>query len=377
MDDYLLGLDPQTQLVRAKADVSQANPVATPIFQASAFRSGDPYFYTRNANPNFQDVEELFTQLDRGAGAVLYSSGMAAIDAALEQLKPGQRLVVHRLIYGCSYRFLNDYSERLGIDVEFADLSDPAARAATLAKGADMVFFETPTNPFLHAVDVRKVVAEAKAARASCLVVVDNTWATPLFQRPLELGADLAVYSCSKFFSGHSDIIMGIAVANSEELVEKIKKRRFYGGSVPDPFAAWLLRRSMQTLGVRMRAHVENTEAVSQFVGARPEVAKMYLPEVDGQQLQGYGGMLFFQMKDDASGDKADRFAAALKLFDRGTPLATVTSAVAIPYTGSHLSMTDEEKAGIGLGKDLVRLSLGIEAATDLVADLKQAFEAL
>lgn len=373
MDNPTDGLSRETLLVRAKARVSDADPVSTPIFQTGAFRSGDPYFYTRNSNPNFKDVEELFSKLDEGEGAVLLSSGMAAIAACLGLLKPGDKLAAHSLIYGCSYRFLSDHCARLGIRVEFTDLSDPASRDAALDDDTRMVFFETPTNPFLRTVDIRETARAVKAKSPGALVVVDNTWATPMYQNPLVLGADIAVYSCSKFFSGHSDLILGIAVARDSSLVEALKKHRFYAGAVPDPFAAWLLRRSLQTLELRLTRHADNTRKISEFLKGRDDVSEMFLPEVDGEQLRGYGGMLFFTLKDDPDGAKADRFAGALTLFDRGTPLATVTSAVAIPYTGSHLSMSDEEKARIGLDKSLIRLSIGVEAVEDLVSDLEKA----
>jgi len=370
-------LKKETLLVRAKADTSKADPVATPIYQSAAFRTGDPYFYTRNSNPNFQDVEELLCMLDGGEGAVLFSSGMGAIDSALGLLKPGDKLVVHHLIYGCSYRFLHDHCERSGIDAVFTDLSDPAKRDAALDGKTRMVFFETPTNPFLKTVGVAAVAQAAKAKSPKALIVVDNTWATPMFQNPLSLGADIAVYSCSKFFAGHSDLILGAAVASTAALAEELKKRRFYAGGVPDPFAAWLLRRSLQTLDLRLKKHSENYEKAAALLKARPEVAEIFLADVDGEQLKGYGGMLFFRFKDDPDGAKAEKFASGLELFDLGTPLATVTSAVAIPFTGSHLSMTGEEKAAIGLDKSLVRLSMGIESADDLLADLEQAIHSL
>lgn len=362
-----------TDLVRLKTDFSRADPVATPIFQSSAFRSGDPYFYTRNANPNFREVEELLARLDGGGDAVLYASGMAAIDAALSLLRPGDALAAHELLYGCSYRFLSDHCARLGVELSFGDLSDPAASRTLLGPRTRMVFLETPTNPFLRTVPVEPLARAARSLSPDVLVVVDNTWATPLFQNPLELGADLALYSCSKFFSGHSDLILGAAVARDAKLSEALRRRRFYAGAVPDPFAAWLLRRSLQTLDLRLERHQANTREVAEFLRGRSEVKTVYYPEVDGRQLKGYGGMLFLELAGDADGRLAERFAASLALFDRGTPLASVASAVAIPYAGSHLSMTAAEKSRIGLTPSLLRLSVGIESAADLIGDLEAA----
>ncbi|MEK7232858.1 MAG: aminotransferase class I/II-fold pyridoxal phosphate-dependent enzyme [Elusimicrobiota bacterium] len=348
----------------------------TPIFQTAAFRSGDPFFYTRSDNPNFREVEELFAFLDGGAGAVLFASGMAAVDAVLGLLKPGDRMAAHPLIYGCSYRLIVDHCARLGIRLDFADLSKTKALHSALHADTKIVFFETPTNPFLKSIDIRRLAEAVKVKSPRALVVADNTWATPLFQTPLALGADIALYSCSKFFSGHSDLILGAATAKDKAVLEMLRKRRFYSGAVPDPFAAWLLRRSLQTLEVRLRRQVENTRRILSFLKRHPAVREVFFPRVDGTQLKAYGGMLFLRLDGDPDGRKADALADALRLFDRGTALACVSSAVAIPYTGSHLSMTEAEKAGIGLDKSLVRLSIGLEAAEDLIADLKRALKA-
>lgn len=368
-----------TALVRSKPNFSSAKPIGSPIFQTSAFESGDPYFYTRASNPNFEDVESLFTQMDAAEDSVLLSSGMATIAAVLSGLQPGQNLIANKLLYGCSVRFLIDYCKANSINLRFVDLTSKEIRKTTFANTSpDVVFFETPTNPFLCTVSISDVVADSKAYNENCFVVVDNTWATPVFQQPLEQGADAAVYSCSKFFSGHSDTILGVASTRRKEDAEIFRKQRFYSGAVPDPFAAWLLRRSLQTLNVRMKAHVENTARVMEFLTSgfcRPYVEQVFFPEIDGEQMSDYGGLLFFKMKNDKDGVRSERFASVLNLFDRGTSMATVRSAVAIPYSGSHASMNDREKADIGLGKDIVRLSVGIEEAKDLVEDMKQGFK--
>lgn len=350
--------------------------MSTPIFQASAFRSGDPYFYTRNSNPNFEEVETLFCALDGAAGSVLYSAGMASISAVLSLLRPGEVLVVNRLIYGCSYRFIQDQCAHLGIDLHVVDLGDPGQLRSALDAHPRMIVLETPTNPFLKTLDIRAIASAFKARCPDALLVVDNTWATPLLQRPLEHGADIVVYSASKFFSGHSDLILGIACAASPTIVEQLRKFRFYAGAVPDPFAAWLLRRSLQTLELRLQRHIDNTRQIVRFLSSHAMVAEVMQPTVDGVQLRDYGGMIFLTLKDPGE-SAVGSFVAALQLFDRGTSLACVTSAVAIPYSGSHLSMTPEEKATIGLTPSLLRLSVGIESAADLIADLAQALEAV
>jgi len=297
---------------------------------------------------------------------------MAAISAVLHLLRPGDKIIVNELIYGCSYRFISDYCTQFGIQVVFCDLSDPLQVENAVDNCTAMIFFETPTNPFLKSIDIKCIVEKLRSARGGGIVVVDNTWATSLFQRPLLHGADVVLYSNSKFFSGHSDIITGTAVTRNTELATRLESHRFYAGSQPDPFAAWLLRRSLQTLAVRMNRHVETTSKVAQYLREHSRVEKVYLPRVDGVQLTSYGGLLFvrFGFQDLES---VASFVDNLSLFDLGTAMASVSSAVARPYFGSHLSMSPEEKARVGLDESLVRLSLGLEDADDLIEDLGRA----
>ena len=361
-----------TFLVRHKTDYSQAKPVSTPIFQTSAFRSGDPYFYTRKSNPNFEEVEAILALLEGGGHALLLSSGMAAISSILSLLRPGDVLLVNQLIYGCSFRFFTDYGKDHGITVRFADLTDLTSAVAAITSDTAMVFFETPTNPFLKTVRIADIASILHSANPAGLVVVDNTWATPLFQKPLQLGADICVYSGSKFFSGHSDLILGAVTSRRDDVAEKLEKQRFYAGAVPDPFAAWLLRRSLQTLGIRMERHQRSTERIAHFLTEHERIAQVFLPTVDGKQLRAYGGLLFARLAVPTYNDVRS-FMETLTLFDQGTPMASVASAVACPYYGSHLSMTPEEKAAVGLDEYLFRLSIGIEETDDLIADLGKA----
>jgi cystathionine gamma-lyase/cystathionine gamma-lyase/homocysteine desulfhydrase len=366
----------ETILVRHKVDYSDAKPISTPIFQTSAFKSGDPYFYSRNANPNFAEVEEVLKNLDAAESAVLLSSGMAAISATLSLLKPGDQLVVSELIYGCSYRLFCDFCEHQNISLQFADFTSQEALKAVITPKTNMVFFETPTNPFVKTIDIQQVSNQLHTANPAGIVVVDNTWATPLFQKPLLFGADIAVYSGSKFFSGHSDIIIGAVTTSKEELSKKLKGYRFYHGALPDPFNAWLLRRSLQTLGIRMERHQKSTEIVANYLKNHPRITQVYLPQVDGKQLLGYGGLLFIRLNCQAY-ETIQTFMNALELFDLGTSMASVASAVANPYNGSHLSMTPEEKAKISLDEFVVRLSIGLENPDDLIADLEKALETI
>jgi cystathionine gamma-lyase/cystathionine gamma-lyase/homocysteine desulfhydrase len=237
-----------------------------------------------------------------------------------------------------------------------------------------MVFFETPTNPFLKAVDIRAVSQAVKALNPEALVVVDNTWATSLFQHPLEHGADISLHSATKFFSGHSDVMGGILLTDRQDLEEACRSERFYSGAVLAPHSGWLLRRSMQTFPLRMEHHQQSTKEMVKFLGDLPQVTRVYYPEIDGRQLLGYGGIIFFDLRGDLVARYPD-FIAQLKLFGTGTGMACVTSMVAQPYTGSHASMNDEEKAQMGLGRGTVRLCFGLERLVDLQKDVKAALE--
>jgi cystathionine gamma-lyase/cystathionine gamma-lyase/homocysteine desulfhydrase len=364
-----------TRLIRHKISTQYVKPVSTPIFQTSAFKSGDPYFYTRKSNPNFAEVEEIFCELEAGEKAVLLSSGMTAISAALHLLSPDDRLLVNKLIYGCSYRFFCDFCQQFKITLEFVDLSTTDG-FSKLDTGVDMVFLETPTNPFLKTIDIKEVSERVKKANPKSLVVVDNTWATSLFQKPLKFGADISLHSNSKFNGGHSDMISGIAITNNAEIGEKIAAYRFYNGCLPDPFSAWLLRRSLQTLGVRLERQVNSTAIIANYLKQNPLVDQVFFPNIDGKQLTNYGGLIFFHLQA-TSFETVKIFMSELKLFDEGTSMASVTSAVANPWTGSHLSMSEDEKRSIGLDEFIVRLSFGLEDVDDLINDIERAFSSV
>lgn len=369
-------MKPTTEaLHRRAATEGAALPSVTPIYQNSAFESGSPYFYTRNNNPNVEEFESVVAALEGARHAVAVSTGMAAISAALQFLRPGDAVVVNKDVYGCSYKLFQRAASRMSLDLTFLDLSS-SENIARMPDGARMVFFETPTNPFLKSVDIAAVAREARAKRPDALVVVDNTWATPLYQRPLELGADISLHSATKYFSGHSDVMGGVLLTNRPEVEEELRATRFYHGAILDPHSAWLLRRSMQTFAVRMERHNENAARVRDFLSTCPQVARVYYPEVDGRQLKGYGGLLFFELRADLVESYA-LLAGALELFQTGTGMACVTSMIAQPYTGSHASMTPEEKAEMGLGRELVRLSIGLEDFDDLREDLTRALAAI
>ena len=348
---------------------------ATPLFQASAFRTGSPHFYTRKSNPNSEEFERTVQALEGSRHALSVTTGMTAIAAVLTLLRPREVLAINKDMYGCSVKYFHRVAARLGCEVDVLDFSQPANHAK-IRPGTRLVIFETPTNPFLKSIDIQAVSRAAKKASPGCLVVVDNTWATPIFQRPLENGADISLYSATKYFSGHSDVMGGMICVDDPKLDQELRDERFYGGLILDPHSAWLLCRSMKTFALRMREHQRMTAEMGSFLATIPQVKRVYLPEVDGRQLKGYGGILFFDFRDDLKHRYTD-FSAGLKLFATGTGMAAVTSMVAQPFTGSHASLDEREKAAMGLDQGHIRLCFGLEDPEDLKQDLRAAFDGL
>lgn len=367
-------MDRITQILHSRIDVSGAKPNVTPQFQCSSFLSESDYFYTRKGNPNTSELEQVFQILEGCRFARVVTTGMTAIAMALRLLRPGDHLIVDRLIYGCSYKLFKDFCTHYGIELDFIDVTQPEL-SQFLKPNTKMIFFETPTNPFLKSISIQKVRAEVNRRNPKILIAVDNTWATPYFQRPLEQGADLCVYSATKFYSGHSDCMGGVLSTNDEELAETLSQIRFYTGSILDPHSCWLLRRSMQTFSLRMAGHQAVLGEMRTFLEKQEEIDRLYLPEID-TQLTGYGCILFFELKTQFEG-KAEIFMRNLKLFERGTSMASVVSAVAQPFSGSHLSLSCQEKADMGISPRLIRLCFGFENPDDLKSDLKLAFRKL
>jgi len=363
-----------TRSLHAKADVTHDAPTATPIYQASAFEAHSDYFYTRNANPNSTEFEEAVALLEETQYALSVTTGMAAINIVLNLLKPGQTLLINKHLYGCSFKLFQWFCENYNISLLVEDLSDEKNWEA-LPK-VDMVLFETPTNPFLYTINIGGLAQKVKALNQDALLVVDNTWATPYYQHPCALGADISLHSATKYLSGHSDVMGGIVLTDKKDLYDKLRSLRFYFGNILPPFSAWLLRRSLFTLEVRLAQHQETTKALLDFISERPEVKKLYYPEIDGTQLTGYPTLIFFELEEKWK-DRYTTFSQGLKLFSTGTGMACVTSMVAQPFSGSHASMNDDEKYAIDLTPSLVRLSFGLEKVADLKADLKQAFDAI
>lgn len=364
-----------SEALHFQLDVTDAHPSVTPLFQCSAFSSTSPFFYSRKSNPNVVELEKVIALLEQAQYCIAYNTGMSAIYMVLDLLKPGDTLVINRFIYGCSYKLFFRLAEKRNFNVIVLDLSDPLEVARIPAETA-MVFFETPTNPFLKTIDIVKISSHVKRLNSQAIIVVDNTWATPLYQKPLEHGADISIHSATKYFSGHSDVMGGVCLVNSTNLYETLMADRFYSGTIMTPYHAWLMRRSLQTLKVRLQHQTVTTKKMAAFLSELPQVRKVYYPKIDGKQLVDYGGILFIELQNK-SDDAYALFRDSLRYFGTGTGMACVTSMVAQPYSGSHASMNEEEKSHMGISKSLVRLCFGLEDFDDLKNDLMQALNSL
>jgi len=378
---------PETDALHFRINNAETHPVATPIYQNSAFTADSPYFYTRKSNPNSVELEGALAILEKSKHVISTTTGMSAIMLVLQQLRPNDHLVINHYIYGCSYKLFQRYTEQMGLTLSILDLASSEGRES-IPDDVSMVLFETPTNPFLKTIPIKEVAEITVKKNPKALVVVDNTWATALFQNPLECGAHVSLASATKYISGHSDVMGGFVAVDDDTLADDLLQTRFYSGAILDPNSAWLLRRSLHTFPIRMREHVRITQRLKTYLETRDEVAHIYLPETSTNQpqdselqereqqepqLREYGGILFFDFSQNYQ-ESYSKFRDALNLFDTGTGMACVSSMVAQPWSGSHASLCDSEKTAMGINTGLVRLCFGLENADDLIADLDNAF---
>lgn len=357
--------------------------VVAPIFQTTTYQQEGPgehkgFDYTRTSNPTRKRLEAVLADLEGGTRCAVFGSGLAAENAILQAfLKPGDTIVVPVDVYGGTFRLLHKVFEPLGAIVERVDFSDLAALRAAVQSRPRLVWLESPTNPRLLVYDIAAVARIAHDAGA--LVVVDNTFATPYFQQPLALGADLVIQSVTKYLAGHLDVIQGAVIAKDPAVFEPVGFLQNALGGVPSPFDCWLTLRGVKTLELRMERHAQNAAAIADALLAHPRVKRVYYPglpshpghDVAARQMTGFGGMVSFEL--DGTVDEAAAFVSSLTYFALGESLGGVRSLVCLPCRMTHASIPPETRAALGLSDTLVRLSPGIEHPRDLVADLTGA----
>lgn len=383
-------LDPQTLAVHADRHLNETSSIAPPIYQTTTFRAAsaeefvkhaatprDEQFYTRNANPTFRQAEAVIAALEGAEAALVTASGMAAVAAAaLALLERGAHVVAQQFQYAGTSTLLRDLLPRYGVETTFIDQADPAAFEKALRPETRLMIVESPSNPLMRITDLRAVADLARAR--GIITLCDNTFATPLNQRPLEFGIDLVFHSATKFLSGHSDVSAG-AVTGSAALVEKVWNTYLLTGPVLGPIDCWLLLRGLRTLPLRIRAHNENALALAQFLEKSPAVKAVYYAGLESHpqsklaraQMTGFGGVLSAEL---AGGfEAADRLISRLKLFARATSLGGVESLIVHPASMWVKAMSEEQLRHAGIAPGLVRISVGIESEHDLIDDFRQA----
>ena len=379
---------PETKAVRGGTDLRKKNgPLSTPIYQTSTFEVTDndqqlratptDMFYTRYGNPTATVVERAIAELEGVERALLFASGMGAITTTVfALLKSGDHVVAQRDIYGGAAKFFGQWLPKLGIETTFVDTTEYEQHERAIQPNTRLLYVESPTNPLVRVVDLRRIVSIAR--RHNLITMIDSTFATPINCRPAEFGIDLVMHSGTKYFGGHSDLIAG-AVAGGGELIEKIHATRTTLGGCMDPHAAWLLLRGIKTLAVRVQRQNENALRIAQFLSRHPNVRRVHYPFVEAhpqralamEQMRGGGGIVSFEV--EGTGEDARKLSEALNLFTLAPSLGGVDSLVCIPVLTSHAMIPAEHRAKMGITEQLIRLSVGIEHADDLIADLEQA----
>jgi cystathionine gamma-synthase len=371
---------PETRVVRAGIETdTQHGAVVPPLVLSSTFAFaglGQPrhYDYSRSGNPTRDLLGDALADLEGGAGGVITATGMAAVTLSLALVRPGELIVAPHDCYGGTWRLLAAYARTGRAEVAFVDLADRAALERELARDPRLVWIETPSNPLLRITDIESVAALARVAGA--LVAVDNTFMTPLWQRPLVLGADLVVHSTTKYVNGHSDLVAGAVVARDEALLQDLAWWANCLGVTGSAFDAWLALRGLRTLHVRLRQHEQNAAALAAAIAGHPAVARVHYPglaahpdhALAARQQQGFGAMLSFELAGGLPAVR--RFLDGLRFFSLAESLGSVESLVAHPESMTHAAMTPEARAAAGITPGLLRLSVGIEATADLLDDV-------
>jgi len=382
MDKYQLS----TRAVHAgqEPEKNSAFAVVPPISLATTFQQPYPakpvkYEYSRSGNPTRDAVEDALASLENGKYGLAFCSGLAAINTIFfHQLKAGDNMICADDVYGGTGRLFRAAAKRQNSTVDFVDISNVDTIVSSIKPETKLVWLETPTNPTLRLCDLEQTVKSIRAmGRSDILICVDNTFMTPVFQRPLDLGADLSIYSLTKYINGHSDVVMGAIVTNNEELYEGLKFLQNAIGGVPSPFDCFLVNRGLKTLALRMEKHQANAFKIAQYLESHPKIEKVLYPglkshpqyELSIKQCSGFSGMLSIYVK--GTPEQAVKLTQSCKLFTLAESLGAVESLIEIPSLMTHASVPAELRAKLGITDNLVRISIGIEDADDLIADLE------
>lgn len=357
--------------------------IMTPIFQTSTYVQEEPakhkgFAYARGANPTRNSLQKSIAALENGKFGLCFSSGMGATDAVIKLLNPGDEVITSNDLYGGSYRMFKRVFERFGIKFHFIDLTNASNIQSYINAKTKLIWLETPSNPLMNIIDIKACVDMAK--KQNIIVAVDNTFASPYLQNPLDMGVDIVMHSVTKYLSGHSDVIMGALVTNDEKLHQELAFIHNSCGAVPGPQDSFLVLRGIKTLHLRMERHCLNGRKIAEFLNSHPKVGKVYWPgfanhpnhEIAKKQMRDFGGMLSFTLKDDSL-DKAFTLMKSVELFSLAESLGGVESLINHPASMTHASIPKEERIKNGLVDSLIRLSIGVEDVEDLIEDLKQA----
>ena len=357
--------------------------VMPPIYQTSTYSQAEPgdhkgYEYSRTHNPTRRALEKSMASIENGQYGLCFASGLAAIDAVIKLLQPGDEVLSSNDLYGGSYRLFAKIFEGMGIRFHFVDLTDPQTVAQQLNDKTKLIWIETPTNPMMQVVDIETYVAMVKGK--NILVAVDNTFASSYLQQPLDMGADIVMHSATKYLGGHSDVIMGALVVNDAALHEQLAFIQNASGAVPGPMDSFLTLRGIKTLSVRMQRHCENAAQIAQYLARHPKIESVYWPGFEShpqhtiakKQMRDFGAMLSFVSKD-ADFERAKEILRRLQLFTLAESLGGVESLAGHPASMTHASIPKAMREQQGVVDGLIRLSVGIEDSTDLIADLEQA----
>ena len=373
-----------TKYIHAGAEPDPSTgAIMTPIYQTSTYVQEAPgvnkgFEYARSQNPTRKALEEAYAQIENGKFGLAFGSGVAATDAVIKLLSPGDEVIAANDMYGGTYRLFSKVFEKFGIVFTYVDTTNVANIKAAVSGKTKLIWIETPTNPLMNITDIEAVAAIAKANNV--LLCVDNTFASPYLQNPLDLGADIVMHSATKYLGGHSDVIQGALMMNSEELREQLYFIQKSCGAVPGPMDCFLVLRGIKTLHLRMQRHCENGRVIAHWLRKHPKIGKVYWCGFEDhpnyaiarKQMRDFGGMLSFELKDDSI-DAAKKLLSSTKLFSLAESLGGVESLINHPASMTHASIPREKRIANGLSDTLIRLSIGVEDAHDLIADLEKA----